>query len=221
MTNLTHSYSSLKMFENCPKRYYHQRITKEVKDIGGTAMVYGENVHKALEDRLRSSTALPAHLTALEPLCATVEKNVRESNGELLVEEEMTLTDSFTPTGWWDSDAWFRSKIDVLSITGGLATTIDWKTGKVRPDFTQLDLFALQTFIHKPQVDKIVSTFVWTKYDRLDNKVYKRDDVPDLLTGLTSKTKRIEQAVEADVWPAKPSGLCGWCPCKSFCTYAR
>ena len=36
-TNLTHSFSSIKMYENCPKRYYHQRITKEVQDTGSDA----------------------------------------------------------------------------------------------------------------------------------------------------------------------------------------
>ena len=35
--NLTHSYSALKLYENCPYRYYHQRIAKTVVDKGGEA----------------------------------------------------------------------------------------------------------------------------------------------------------------------------------------
>ena len=41
MTNLTHSYSAIKMYDNCPKRYNMQRITKEVKDVQGEASLYG------------------------------------------------------------------------------------------------------------------------------------------------------------------------------------
>ena len=54
MTKLAHSYTALKMYENCPKRYYHQRITKEVVDQPGTATVYGERVHKQLEEYLKA-----------------------------------------------------------------------------------------------------------------------------------------------------------------------
>ena len=67
MTGLTHSFSSLKMYENCPKRYYHQRITKEVKDTGSDATYYGERVHEALEHRLESKVSLTEETKAYEP----------------------------------------------------------------------------------------------------------------------------------------------------------
>ena len=49
---LTHSYSSIKMYENCPKRYMHQRVNKEVTDTGSEATKFGERVHSDLENRL-------------------------------------------------------------------------------------------------------------------------------------------------------------------------
>ena len=39
MEKLTHSYSSIKMFEQCPKRYLHQRINKDVEDKGSEATI--------------------------------------------------------------------------------------------------------------------------------------------------------------------------------------
>ena len=42
---LSHSYSSIKLFENCPLRYYRQRIKKEVVDEGGEASKHGERIH--------------------------------------------------------------------------------------------------------------------------------------------------------------------------------
>jgi len=59
MTKLTHSYSSIKMYMNCPLRYYHQRIRKAVSDPGSEATHHGERIHKFLEDRLKTNTELP------------------------------------------------------------------------------------------------------------------------------------------------------------------
>ena len=70
---LSHSFSSIKMYENCPKRYYHQRVTKEVKDTGSDATIYGERIHEALEHRLDKQVALPTESEAYEPLCKSIE----------------------------------------------------------------------------------------------------------------------------------------------------
>ena len=71
--NLTHSYSALKLYENCPYRYYHQRIAKTVVDKGGEASQHGERVHKHLEDRLRDKVDLPQELKHVEPLVNSFE----------------------------------------------------------------------------------------------------------------------------------------------------
>lgn len=214
---LSHSFSSLKLFENCPYRYYHQRIAKTVVDKGGEASIAGERIHKQLEARLLHEARLPPELSKLEPIAQSIEKLAE--GGELLVEQEMTLTCELKPTGWWDNDAWFRSKLDVCVVVGDKAVVFDWKTGKRRPDFTQLEMFALQVFSHYPEVNKVSSTFVWTQGIELDKDVYKRSDKSDLTAKLLEKTTRIEQAVDKDKWPAKPSGLCKFCPCKDFCEY--
>ena len=35
------SYSSIKTFDQCPKKYYHLKIAKDVQDGDTTATVYG------------------------------------------------------------------------------------------------------------------------------------------------------------------------------------
>jgi hypothetical protein len=52
MTKLSHSYSALKLYDNCPKNYYHQRVERSVRDTGNAVTAYGERIHKALELRL-------------------------------------------------------------------------------------------------------------------------------------------------------------------------
>ena len=220
MTKLSHSYSALKMYENCPKNYFHQRIEKSVKDSGNAVTAYGERVHKALELRLApNKDELSREAASYEALCASIETIA--ADGVLTVEEEMTLNKNLEPTGWWDHDAWLRSKIDVLVRRGPEAVMFDWKTGKRRPDFDQLEMFAAQVFKHYPEVERVKTTFVWLKESKMDHETYTRDDLPNIMQRILTKITRIEGSLEHDNWPAKPSGLCNWCPCKNFCEYAK
>ena len=218
MTKLSHSFSAIKMYENCPKRYYHQRVLKEVKDQGGEATIWGERVHKFLEDRLAKATELPQEVARYDPLCQSIVKLA--IGGELLVEQQLTLNVALEPTSWFSKDAWMRSIVDVLVIRGDEAIMFDWKTGKRRPDFSQLELFALQVFKHYPEVKRVRTAFVWLKDLSMDHETYTRDNEPELWARLMNKVVRIEKSLETDTWPAKPSGLCNWCPCKNFCEYA-
>tara|TARA_R110000796_G_scaffold63184_3_gene145729 strand:+ start:3134 stop:3790 length:657 start_codon:yes stop_codon:yes gene_type:complete len=218
MTKLSHSFSAIKMYENCPKRYYHQRVLKEVKDQGGEATIWGERVHKFLEDRLAKATELPQEVARYDPLCQSIVKLA--IGGELLVEQQLTLNVALEPTSWFSKDAWMRSIVDVLVIRGDEAIMFDWKTGKRRPDFSQLELFALQVFKHYPEVKRVRTAFVWLKDLSMDHETYTRDNEPELWARLMNKVVRIEKSLETENWPAKPSGLCNWCPCKNFCEYS-
>ena len=220
MTQLSHSYSSLKMYENCPKRYYHQRITKEVSDSGSEATRYGERVHKALEERLLGDNVLSQETIQYEALCNSIAKMKEHPDfSELLLEEKLTVTEDFTPTGWWSDDAWLRSILDVLVLFKDKAIVMDWKTGKRRPDFTQLEMFALQVFSHFPHIDRVTTSFVWLKDMKQDKRSFCRDLSGEMQGHLSGRIDRINKSLENDDFPAKPSGLCRWCPCYEWCDY--
>ena len=216
MTKLTHSYSALKQFDNCPKQYQMQRVTREVKPTSGEASLYGERIHKQLEKRLRGETLLDESIK-YEVLCQAFEK----LTGELLIEQELTLNKNLKPTGWWDEDAWLRSKLDVLVLNKHKAIIADWKTGKYRPDYSQLELFALQIFKHYPQIEYVKTNFIWLKDMRMDTQIFMVEQAPALWDRLLTKIHRVEAALEANNWPAKPSGLCPWCPAKHLCEFSR
>lgn len=215
---LAHSYSSIKMYDNCPYRYYRQRILKDVVDEGGDASKYGERIHEFLEKRLKGSD-LPKEAERYEPLCQSVEKMAKD--GELYIEHELVLTENLTPTGWWDADAWLRSKLDVLVVTGDTAVVMDWKTGKRRLDTFQMDLFAAQTLKHFPQVQKVKTCLVWLKTMEMDTELYTRVTINERWAEIMGKINRIYMSLEHDNWPAKPSGLCRFCPARHDCDDAQ
>lgn len=217
MTNkpLAHSYSAIKQYENCPKQYKMQRITREVKASFGEASILGNRIHEQLEQRLRDKTVLPSESAKYEAFCHAFEL----LPGQLVVEQEMTLNARFKPTGWWDKDAWLRSKLDVGVINGAYAVVGDWKTGKHRPDFTQMEMFALQTFKHYPEVKKVKTALVWLKDLKMDSQTYTVEQAPKMWDRLLTRIERIEVAHKMNNWPAKPSGLCPWCPAYELCEF--
>ena len=217
---LSHSYSSIKLYENCPLRYYRQRVLKDIKDEGGDASLYGERIHKMLEDRLRENADLPQEAEKYEQLCAAVEKLVA-AGGELHIEKELVLNENLLPTGWWDRDAWLRSKLDVLIVSGDTAVVMDWKTGKRRPDFFQMQIFAAQVFKHFPDVTTVKTSLVWLKDMAMDTEVYQRKYVNAVWTDIIRKIKRIHDSLDNETWPAKPSGLCNYCPARHDCPFAQ
>jgi len=215
---LSHSYSSIKLFENCPLRYYRQRIKKDVKDEGGEASMYGERIHTFLENRLKGA-GLPVEVEQYEPLCQSVERLAKQ--GELFIEHELVLNDNLTPTGWWDADAWLRSKLDVFVIVGADAVVMDWKTGKRKADNFQMELFAAQVFKHYPQVQRVKTSLVWLKTMEMDTEQFTRLHMNTIWAEVMKRIQRIQDAYELGNWPARPSGLCRYCPCRHDCDYAR
>lgn len=216
---LAHSYSAVKLYENCPQRYYRQRIVKDVVDEGGEASKFGERIHKMLEDRMRDRTPLPIEAAPYEPLCRSLERAAE--GGELSVEKELVLTEALSPTGWWEPDAWLRSKLDILVVRGERAVVLDWKTGKRSPDFFQMGIFAAQVFKHYPDVTRVDSSLVWLRQYEMDTETYLRSQSNALWADILSRIRRIYQSVEHDNWPAKPSGLCRYCPARHDCPSAR
>lgn len=215
---LSHSYSAIKLYENCPLRYYRQRILKDVVDDGGEASRYGERVHEYLESRLKEATDLPQDIAHYEVLCQTVEQLA--NGGELHIEKELVLTEELKPTGWWEPDAWLRSKLDVLVLRGDTAYVMDWKTGRRNPDFFQLKLFAVQVLKHFPDVQHVKTSLVWLKQLQMDTEEYSREQSNEIWAEIMGKIRRIYSSLEHDKWPARPSGLCRFCPARHDCDFA-
>lgn len=216
---LSHSYSAIKMYEDCPLRYYRQRILKEVQDQGNQYTVYGERVHEALEKRLRDNEELSQDMARYEPLITAIESSV--GDGQLYVEYEACLNDELKSTEWFAPDAWFRGKLDVLIVKGDTAVVMDWKTGRRKGDFDQLELFSLLTWKMFPEVQTVRASFVWLKDMAMDHEVYERKDANDLWAKHIGRIRRIYDSVKHDNWPAKPSGLCRFCPCRHDCDYMQ
>jgi len=203
------SYSSLSSAMTCLRRYYLTRVTKEVVEPPTQATIWGNEVHKALELRIKDKTPLPFGMDKFE----SVAQELESWSDNWFTEEKFGLTENLEPTEFFGDDVWCRGVLDVYTLNGRRAFVGDYKTGKMRPDLTQLKLFAAAIFHKYPQVDEIKTAFIWLNHGTKTIESFDRSDLKFIWNHFLPKLRRLENAYEKDVWPANPSGLCrNWCP---------
>lgn len=207
------SYSAIKTFEQCPKKYYHLRVAKDVKDEPGEAADYGTAVHLAAEEFIRDGKPIPDKFAYMRPI---VERLARIP-GDKLPEVKLAVTREFEPCGFFDADAWWRGIADLLIIDGHKAWCIDYKTGKSAKyaDTKQLDLLAGAVFAHFPEVVTIKSALAFVVSGELIPKSHvslKRDEY---LNVFSTQLDALSTAMDNGVFNAKSGPLCGWCPVES------
>lgn len=202
------SYSSLTSFENCPRRFYLTRISKEVSDPPGEAAQWGNEVHKALELSVGKGYGLGARFAQFQPV---VDK-LRAAEGRKHAELKFGVTEAIAPTGFFDKSVWFRGVIDLLLLRNKSAIAIDYKLGKVKTDGDQLKLFAGATFAMHPYVQTVHTKYLWLSADQATGKTFHRADAPRIWESFQPRVARMVQAQELDRWHPNPSGLCRWCP---------
>lgn len=209
MKPLPWSHSALGQFKNCPRQYYEVRIAKSVRESRSEAMIWGEEVHKHFENRLKDGVVLPSTLEAHEPFL----KYLNDLPGHEIVEDRIALDEQLRPCGFFDKNVWYRGVIDYGKVNGTNARIVDHKTGKVKNNFDQLKLFAIHTFTRFPEVTDIRAEYYWTQNLSTSGETYTRDQVPELWEHFVPDLKQYAQAFQDDVWQPRQSGLCnGWCP---------
>lgn len=209
------SYSALKQFETCPAQYAAERIYKTSKAEPHEAAIWGIDVHEAIENRLRKKTPLGERFETYETDSAAVET----LPGHHFYEHQMALDRQYRPTGWFAHNVWVRGIADVLVVNNKKAIVLDWKTGKVKPDSLQLQLFAVFVFAHFPEVTTVFTVFQWLKVGKSDTALYHRSDLEELWAPFEAKYKELDEAARLDIWTPKPSGLCkNWCS-NTLCEY--
>lgn len=204
------SFSSLTSYETCPHRYYRERVVKDVKDKESEAMRWGNEVHEALENRVKNGIALPKSMQQWEPLVA----RLLSRNGRSIAEQQLCLNEQMIATDWFGKDAWCRGIVDYTLLDGEKAIALDWKTGKVKNDHDQLTLFAALILHHYPEVNEVHTGYVWLAHgNKITTKIFLRSDLPDIWAEWLPRVRRLDIAFEEDKWEKKPSGLCrAWCP---------
>ena len=206
------SFSKLKNFETCPHRHQQVDLLKNFSDEGGEALMWGNSVHTSLANALGKGVPLPKEMAAYQKWV----DRVNSGSGQLLVEQKYAITRDFEKTQYFAPNVWYRGIGDVVRIDGSVALVLDWKTGRVKDDYTQLALMAQCIFSHFPFVKKVRSEYVWLAEDCSTPELFTRQDLADTWVGLLDRVRMMENAHKTQTYPARPGKLCkSWCPVKT------
>jgi hypothetical protein len=208
MSPITWSFSSLKQYINCPKQYQQVKVLKIYETNPTQQMLYGTNVHTALENYAKDGTELPHNYQRFAPMVDPL----LEIDGTRYPEHQMALDINRQPCAY-GKGYWVRGIVDLMIVSDDTAFIVDYKTGSDKyPDLKQLRLMALMTFAHFPEVQKIKAGLLFVLHNNFIPEEYERSQIDELWNNFTPDLDRLKISFENDSWQPNPTPLCGWCP---------
>lgn len=206
---MAYSFSGIKDFEGCPRRYHAVKVLKLYPRQETEATIWGSKVHEAAEFYIRDGKPFEFEFPGQDVVRALAERP-----GVKHCELEMAVNDKLEPVEFADPTALIRGIADIVIVNGDKARVGDYKTGSDKyPDTGQLELMALLLFAREPNVQKSHGALFFLKHNTIVQKITKREDSQKLWSEWLGRIERIEQAHATGVWNAKPSGLCKkYCP---------
>ena len=218
--NIVWSFSSLKLFLQCPRKYYRTRVVKDIVEPDTTATLYGKSAHTAAEEYIRDSKELPPQFAYMKPLL----DRLNNIPGNKFCEVKLGITKDLETCDFDAENVWWHGVADLVVIDEEkkLAHSVDYKTSKNAryADTMQLDLVALGLFAKFPQVHKVKSGLLFTVSKDFITAEHFANKKEDYLKKPLQGVVRLEQAFKSDVWNPVSGPLCKFCSVKD-CEYNR
>jgi hypothetical protein len=214
------SFSSLKTFEQCPRKYYHVKIAKDIVERDTEATIYGKDVHSAAEHYIRDSKPIPKKYEYLQPVLDTL----NQIEGEKHCELKLGLTKDLEACSFSAKNVWWHGIADLVVINESkqLAHSIDFKTSKSAryADTKQLDLVAIGIFKKFPAIKRVKSALAFVVSNEFVKAEHVVDDIPGYIDKPAKSVQRIEAAISNNVWNPVQGPLCRFCPVRT-CEFNR
>lgn len=214
------SFSSLKTFQQCPRKYYHTKVAKDVKEPDTKATLYGKEMHLVAEEYIRDGKPIPAAFSYLEPTLKMLAAIPGEKHCEvkLGLTRDMKACDFDAPNVWWHGIA----DLVIIDEEKGLAHSVDYKTSKSAryADTKQLDLVAAGIFAKFPKIKKIKSALVFVVSKEFVKADHTKENELQYMAQVVPDVDRINAAINTNVWNPVSGPLCKFCAVKD-CEYNR
>jgi len=207
------SYSSIKLFDLCHRKYESERVTKEVKYTDSDATIYGKELHLACEEFMRDGKPIPPRFGFVLPYL----EKLNNIPGEKICELQVGLKKEdgrFVACGFKDRDVWFRGVADLVIVDGPKGWLVDYKTNKNAryADPRQLALMAACLFAKYPDLERVKAGLLFVVSGDFIKSEYTRDKAFEIFADLHGLLTQREMAYTHNIWNPKPNGLCAkWC----------
>lgn len=202
-------------YQTCPSRCFHKHIARDAPYVETASLKWGNDVHKAMEDRITGGKPLTKDFVKFERFAKPFEG--RKTHGEL----RLGVRRDRSTCGFYDADAFFGGKVDtfIVSPDDTSAVIFDWKTGKVREEDFQLRSQALLIKSRFPKLVNLTGCYVWLNQMQL-GIMHDLSDIERTWAEICSIMATIEQYAAVNHWPKREGPLCAYCPVMS-CEFNR
>jgi len=220
------SFSRLKIFDTCKRRFAYKYIEK-LADPPGPPAILGKTVHKANELCLNGQSFEDAIITAyIEEGDSSVERTTVESmvktalnygySGPTEQHFLLQLTKNIKVQGYIDL------QVDNVSIP----TIVDWKTGFNRYgvfNTWQLPLYAAAV-MEQTGYQSIKGVYAFLRFKRIESALITQKEASQAKQWVIQTAQEIQARLELltvldipEAFPPRPSPACGNCPWSLSC----
>lgn len=213
------SYSSLTDYEGCPARYAAKRFYCTTTEEPTIHTIWGERVHKAFEVRVRDDVPFSEDFPVAYEKWANV---LSALPGKKFFERKLAVDKRWEPCEFFAPEAKGRGIVDLLVVENDVASVVDYKTGKVKNDETQLKLFCWFVSNEHPEVKTFKYRYIWLAPGTVTGGEIKRESLMETEVDIRHRVAAMERAWDEQNFPCFPSGLCnGWCPVEECIHFKR
>ncbi len=210
------SFSTYTQYIRCPFSVCLDKVQRvRMPEEKSPVLERGDRIHKGAEAYV-SAAGKPALPAELKHFVGRL-KDFRRAKAR--TELAWAFTTAWTPTGYWDRDAWVRMKLDVMVEQKAPPSVYvgDYKSGRVYPDHAQqrslygLGALTLVQIGALANGAKETAVTVEHLYTDTRQEATERYTLKDLGPLKAEWERRTSQMLNDQRFPAKPGPHCRWC----------
>jgi CRISPR/Cas system-associated exonuclease Cas4 (RecB family) len=218
-----YSYSKWSLYKQCARKFKYKYIDRIKVEMSLKHLNKGNYIHDVLEHIDSDKVIDPTEYDiGVEDACEYNDMLLKFVNSEFAKvflaqgsegtsnEASFGLDTNMKVTEYKhrDPSVLYLGKIDRINFFTTSMHLIDWKTGKVREDRTQLRHYALWALTRFPNVERLVVSYVYVEHHVSLDEVVTREDLKGVTVDLLSGILEIEQE---QVWRKSETPLCNYC----------
>jgi len=196
----------LSTYEECPKQFWYSYIEK----LPGfrppsPAADRGTEIHGKAEEYLLGKIQLYPH--ELQKVAAhAMGLKARHAKPE----QRLAVKEDWSPTDYYDKDAYFRAIVDILYPEDRTIHVQDWKTGQIYDSHpVQLEQYVAVVAAHYPDAERYTTRLVYIDQGLVSKP---RTIESGMIKGIRIMLDgRIKNAEADTIYPVRSGSHCKWC----------
>jgi hypothetical protein len=222
------SYSKINIYNNCERKYdyiYNKKFPRKNKTFNS---IRGHLLHDLIEHDIQGLSYIPEYdvqtsdVFTYEDFLNTLKeyKKISQNN---IVKKLKELYLKFLENFKIENKLEFPNKnfnfigfVDTLIINGNKIAIIDYKTGEIFEEYTQLEYYAVMASKIYKETEEYILTLSFISKNEEKIKIIKKEDLLKIEKNLI---KKIEKILKTKKYRKNVTPLCNYCEYEDICLY--